>query len=328
MANGMDFQSIYREHAYEVYRDAFEELRDAEQTRECVYQVFSRIRAEGLTDPAEIRAKIPEYRAAYVAQIKTARLDVDQVWYRIRNDELTEKATEDRGLPSFRDRLRDEARKTREAAVRQAALTGAEREEAPAEAPEAETIAAADPGTEIQADPGVELTPAAEPDELPIGEVGAEEPLYAKPLLTDPALEEPAAEEPAFEEPAEAEPAFEEPVSEEPAAEEPVFEGPDADVFTEPGEELPAEEAAPEEEFSEEPAAVPAPAGPEEMSVPEEDEPVRRKGSRVYWVIFVIVLVIFLWVLADILMYKGILPGIDLGYSWFNEHLFQLFPYS
>ena len=91
MANGMDFQSIYREHAYEVYRDAFEELRDAEQTRECVYQVFSRIRAEGLTDPAEIRAKIPEYRAAYVAQIKTARLDVDQGWYRIRNDELTER---------------------------------------------------------------------------------------------------------------------------------------------------------------------------------------------------------------------------------------------
>ena len=41
-----------------------------------------------------------------------------------------------------------------------------------------------------------------------------------------------------------------------------------------------------------------------------------------------IVLVIFLWVLADILMYKGILPGVDLGYSWFNGHLFQLFPYS
>ena len=325
MANGMDFQSIYREHAYEVYRDAFEELRDAEQTRECVYQVFSRIRAEGLTDPAEIRAKIPEYRAAYVAQIKTARLDVDQVWYRIRNDELTEKASEDRGLPSFRDRLRDEARKTREAAERQAALTGAAaREEAPAEAPEAETIADAAPGTEIQADPGVELTPAAEPDELPVEEVGAEEPLYAKPLLTDPALEEPAEEEPAEEESA-----FGEPVGEEPAAEEPVFEEADAEpVYAESDEELPAAEAAPEEEFSEEPAAVPAPAGPEEMSVPEENEPVRRKGSRVYWVIFVIVLVIFLWVLADILMYKGILPGIDLGYSWFNEHLFQLFPYS
>ncbi len=325
MANGMDFQSIYREHAYEVYRDAFEELRDAEQTRECVYQVFSRIRAEGLTDPAEIRAKIPEYRAAYVAQIKTARLDVDQVWYRIRNDELTEKASEDRGLPSFRDRLRDEARKTREAAERQAALTGAAaREEAPAEAPEAEAIAAAAPGSEIQADPGVELTPAAEPDELPVEEDGAEEPLYAKPLLTDPALEEPAAEAPAEEEPA-----FEEPVSEEPAAEEAVFEGSDAEpVYAESDEELPAAEAVSEEEFSEEPAAVPAPAGPEEMSVPEENGPVRRKGSRVYWVIFVIVLVIFLWVLADILMYKGILPGIDLGYSWFNEHLFQLFPYS
>ena len=307
--NSSDFQSIYREHAYEVYRDAFEELRDAEQTRECVYQVFSRIRAEGLTDPAEIRARIPEYRAAYVAQIKTARLDVDQVWYRIRNDELTEHSVQADSMPSFRERLRDEARRTREAAARQAELTGhAEPEEEPGQTVAAVSAAVSEPAAAeepieadehvIHADPGIELTPVSE--------------------------EEPAADE--F--PEEAADEFPDEFSEETAEELPIeaVEEPVEEIGEEQIGEIVPEDNVPQYTVSEETLPEEVTAAEIVPEVPEEPE--RRRGSKVYWVIFVIVLVIFLWVLADILMYKGILPGVNLGYAWFNEHLFPLFPYA
>lgn len=50
-----------------------------------------------------------------------------------------------------------------------------------------------------------------------------------------------------------------------------------------------------------------------------------KQGRGLGSVLLVLFLLILLWVLGGILMDLGILPFIDLGYSWFNETIFQLF---
>ena len=50
-----------------------------------------------------------------------------------------------------------------------------------------------------------------------------------------------------------------------------------------------------------------------------------RKGAIIAGIILVILLLLFIWLLAGILMDLEILPFVDLGYSLFNEHVFEFF---
>lgn len=57
----------------------------------------------------------------------------------------------------------------------------------------------------------------------------------------------------------------------------------------------------------------------------EEKKP-RRKGLFVFCIILNVVLIlILLWFLGGLLINLGVLPDIDLGYSWFNGHIYPLF---
>ena len=69
-----------------------------------------------------------------------------------------------------------------------------------------------------------------------------------------------------------------------------------------------------------------------EEVIPAEPEPAENKPSgahraaTAFLVILLVLLVLLtLWFGAGVLMMYSILPKIDLGYSWFNEHLFNLF---
>lgn len=62
------------------------------------------------------------------------------------------------------------------------------------------------------------------------------------------------------------------------------------------------------------------PVQPEKKS----DKP-KEHGNVVITVLIVIFLLMFLWVLAGILMDFDVLPRLDLGFSWFNQHIFPLF---
>ncbi len=53
--------------------------------------------------------------------------------------------------------------------------------------------------------------------------------------------------------------------------------------------------------------------------------PRRRHGGVVTTILIVLFLLLFLWLLAGILMDFSVLPRFDLGYRWFNEHIFPLF---
>lgn len=57
----------------------------------------------------------------------------------------------------------------------------------------------------------------------------------------------------------------------------------------------------------------------------EERKP-RRKGLFIFCIILNVVLIlILLWFLGGLLINLGVLPDIDLGYSWFNGHIYPLF---
>lgn len=57
----------------------------------------------------------------------------------------------------------------------------------------------------------------------------------------------------------------------------------------------------------------------------EEQKP-RRKGLFIFCIILnVILILILLWFLGGLLINLGVLPDIDLGYSWFNSHIYPLF---
>lgn len=52
----------------------------------------------------------------------------------------------------------------------------------------------------------------------------------------------------------------------------------------------------------------------------------RNKGLFIFCVVLnVILIIILLWFLAGLLVNLGILPEMDLGYSWFNSHIYSLF---
>lgn len=70
------------------------------------------------------------------------------------------------------------------------------------------------------------------------------------------------------------------------------------------------------------PAAIP----PADTEPPAAERPKRRRFLTVLLiVVFVILVLLTLWFGAGVLMMYSILPKVDLGYSWFNEHLFDLF---
>lgn len=57
----------------------------------------------------------------------------------------------------------------------------------------------------------------------------------------------------------------------------------------------------------------------------EEVKP-RNKGLFIFCIILnVILILILLWFLGGLLVNLGVLPDIDLGYSWFNAHIYPLF---
>ena len=68
------------------------------------------------------------------------------------------------------------------------------------------------------------------------------------------------------------------------------------------------------------------------QSIPSVESPAMRsdrKGENIFFLVAFIVLVIgiflALWVIIGLLMGLGIMPEVDFGYSWFNEHIFPWF---
>ncbi|MDO4493121.1 MAG: hypothetical protein Q4C53_04440 [Clostridia bacterium] len=60
----------------------------------------------------------------------------------------------------------------------------------------------------------------------------------------------------------------------------------------------------------------------------EDEVKPKKKGNAgivIASVLLVVLVLIFLWLVAGILMDYRILPTVDLGYSWFNTHVFNLF---
>ena len=51
----------------------------------------------------------------------------------------------------------------------------------------------------------------------------------------------------------------------------------------------------------------------------------KRPGAIVAFVLLAVLLVVFAWLLAGILMDLSVLPFCDLGYSWFNANIFPFF---
>ncbi len=42
-------------------------------------------------------------------------------------------------------------------------------------------------------------------------------------------------------------------------------------------------------------------------------------------ILFSVLILVLLWALAGLLMETGTLPAVDLGYSWFNAHIYPFF---
>lgn len=58
----------------------------------------------------------------------------------------------------------------------------------------------------------------------------------------------------------------------------------------------------------------------------DEDRKPRNKGLFIFCIILnVILILILLWFLGGLLVNLGVLPDIDIGYSWFNSHIYPLF---
>lgn len=64
----------------------------------------------------------------------------------------------------------------------------------------------------------------------------------------------------------------------------------------------------------------------EEYDEDTEYEKPRNKGLFIFCIILnVILILILLWFLGGLLINLGVLPEFDLGYSWFNSHIYPLF---
>ncbi len=50
-----------------------------------------------------------------------------------------------------------------------------------------------------------------------------------------------------------------------------------------------------------------------------------RPGIPLLWLMVAVLALLLVWLMLDILMHLKILTRVDLGYTWFNEHMFRLF---
>lgn len=295
-----DFQKIYRRYAYPLYREVFEELGDVGETREVLYRVFTRLREEGLEEGFDLEQRIQAYKSEYVREQKQARLDVERVWYQMRSDEITggrpgNRAEEAAGGDA------DPGEENPEAA--EAAAPAAEVSSVPDEVP-AETAlpepAPAEIGSEAETDPA-----AADPVEERLRDLSIDE------LLED--ISRSARKRHRLR----------------------------MSLLEESGESAENREPQPAEirseaETRERAEAAPETAVPENGAVRTEQETesgdesgaerTKAKGMAGYWILLAVVLVLFLWLFLSILMSMEVLPAVDLGYTWFNEHIFALFP--
>ena len=51
----------------------------------------------------------------------------------------------------------------------------------------------------------------------------------------------------------------------------------------------------------------------------------RKRIVRIAAIVAAVLFLVFLWLLAGILMDLDVIPSFDLGYRWFNEHIFDFF---
>ena len=69
-----------------------------------------------------------------------------------------------------------------------------------------------------------------------------------------------------------------------------------------------------------------APANADEEEADEEEPRKSHRGLTAFLIVLLVLLVLItLWFGAGVLMMYSIIPKFDLGYSWFNENLFNLF---
>ncbi|MCI8514329.1 MAG: hypothetical protein HFI93_06820 [Lachnospiraceae bacterium] len=339
-----DFQSLYRRYAYPVYREVFEELKNVDETREVVSRIFTRMREEEDAGVG-VEERLVKYRVEYVAERIKAQLEAEGLRYRMRNDEILGRRPEERvweepedfspnAEEAYRELPEEEPENPKKRRLEEL-FAGPEEEwprrllEMLLEEPE-ESLSEEPPikdENDLLADLEVwqdeqdaqrmfsmqkirQMYPEEEEEEREeVGRIGEEEP--------EP-VENPA------ESRAEAEDSCEIRESEE--------EG-------EPEEEKRPEEAGePEEERAESEAEGPK---AEEAKKPENPEKIgntegakhakKSKGAKNllgYWILFGIILLAFFWFFLNILMSLQILPVVDLGYSWFNNHVVTLFPVS
>lgn len=76
------------------------------------------------------------------------------------------------------------------------------------------------------------------------------------------------------------------------------------------------------------PPPEPLPPMSERPEAPPSRAPRPRRGRlgvTVLWILVVLLALTLLWLALDILMNLQLIPRADLGYTWFNEHVFRLF---
>ena len=66
------------------------------------------------------------------------------------------------------------------------------------------------------------------------------------------------------------------------------------------------------------------------MDLLEEEETTQRGGflralGLVAVVLLVLLVAVLLWMLAGQMMRLGAIPSLDLGYNWFNAHIYPFF---
>lgn len=163
--------------------------------------------------------------------------------------------------------------------------------------------------------------------------VSYEQPGCAQSGCAQPVYEQSAYEQPAYEQPVYEQSAYEQPVYEQPADEQSAYEQPDC---AQSGFYPPQPDQS---DSDEQPAPLPplttrgASSRRKKKRRPVEEpmrekEPVPRRASagRVVSIFLLALLcVLLVWVVLGVAMSMSLLPKWELGYTWFNQHLFKMF---
>ena len=71
------------------------------------------------------------------------------------------------------------------------------------------------------------------------------------------------------------------------------------------------------------------PAAPDRLPPRYDAAPPQRGRSRLgitlLWLMVCLLALLLVWLMLDIVMHLQLLPRVDLGYTWFNHHVFRLF---